>query len=160
MPPKASIVNAAQPSLDGWLSVSGSAGASSSSSSAGGGGGALSTDSPALRTHSPPLLDKDSIFLASTFPLSAPPTTSSVRTLINLHLSPPRAEGLPKVVERGDGVMPSHRMYAWRCLTLRKGRRVLSGGEDDWEVKVRRLCCLTVQPVSSTAGLALSSDQD
>ena len=135
MAPKASIVNAGQPSLDGWLSVSGP-----TSSIDNGSSGEDSPLLPSLRTHSPPLLDKDSIFLSSTFPLGSPPTASSLRTLINLHLSPPRAEGLPKVVERGEGVMPHHRMYAWRCLSLKKGRRLAAdgGGEDDWEIKVRR----------------------
>lgn len=128
MPPKASAVTAQQPSLDTWLSVSSTAATTNTNTN----------PAPALITHSPPLLDKDSIFLASAFPLTAPPTNSNIQTLINLHLSPPRAEGLPKAVEFGKGVMPSHRMYAWRYLALKKGRRS-TGGPEDWEVQVTLL---------------------
>ena len=139
MPPKpANAVSAGQPSLDTWLSTN-----SSSSAPPAGDSSRL----PSLQTHSPPLLDKDSIFLASTFPLTAPPTTHSLRTLVNLHLSPPRAEGLPGVVGRGEGVMPAHRMMAWRCLVLKKGRRLVEGalaGEDDWEIKVRSALALSL----------------
>lgn len=109
-----------QPSLDTWLSVP----------------PALSElhPDPALITSSEPIVDKDSIFLSLTFPLSIPPTSYQLRTLTSTYLSPPLHPKLPPVTQKGKGVQPTHRMYAWRCLVLKRGKDG-TGGEGDYELK-------------------------
>ncbi|CDZ96480.1 Uncharacterized conserved protein [Phaffia rhodozyma] len=121
MPPRTSeALNPAQPSLDSWLSIPPTV-------------SELHPD-PALITYSDPIFDKDSIFISLTFPITSPPTTYQIRSLIKQYMSPPHHPKLPKVLQRGDGVSPTHRMYAWKCLVLKKGRDG-TGGEVDYEVR-------------------------
>lgn len=161
--PKITQVPATQPSLDSWISVAAprplaSTSGSASSSSAGLALPSLAELDAELITYSEPVIEKDSIFLAVTFALHAPPSASKLQTLFNKYLSPPRHASLPAPFQREKGINPSHRMYAWRALGLKAGRNG-KAGPGDFEVKVssaRRQPRMHAGDVSFTSGSALT----
>lgn len=132
---KVTQVAVSQPSLDTWISVTAPRPVASSSTSAVPPLPSLAELDAELITYSEPIVEKDSIFLAVTFALHAPPSASKLQTLFNKYLSPPRHPSLPSPFQKEKGINPSHRMYAWRALGLKEGRNG-KAGPGDFEVKV------------------------
>lgn len=144
MAPKLVSLQPTQPSLDTWLSIQttspktavprkSSSQTTSPTTPAVASHPTTNTDD--LITYSSVILDKDSIFIATAFPLSASPTQSKIQSILNRHLSPPRHDSLPAVTQRGRGINPTHRMWAWRALALKPGTRGTSPHDFVIEVK-------------------------